>query len=380
MADRQDPFAAFFDMQGEMMREMFGRFAPEAQQAGATGQWAEAAEQLRTMWLDFAEERLAKGPDPANPFDPAQWALLAQGWANAAPPPDPAAAQKLMTEGFQLWQGVAQAMLGPGPDGEGHAPELPRKDRRFADPAWQEHPAYLLLHQTYLMLADYVVHAARSVQGVPEEQRAQLEFATRTLLEAMSPDNFLATNPVVLRRTIETGGQNLVTGMRHLIDDLRRGQLTHTNSSAFALGENIATTPGKVVYETPLYQLIQYSPATEQVLAVPLVIFPPWINRFYILDLTPKKSFIKWAVDQGLSVFGRTARRQAPLAGPVGGQQVGAPVWMMREFIASVVSGTFTGPGLATGVAVSAVLLAIEESLRTGETVTPASLPAWLPA
>lgn len=303
MADRQDPFAAFFDMQGEMMREMFGRFAPEAQQASATGQWAEAAEQLRTMWLDFAEERLAKGPDPANPFDPAQWALLAQGWANAAPPPDPAAAQKLMTEGFQLWQGVAQAMLGPGPDGAGHAPELPRKDRRFADPAWQEHPAYLLLHQTYLMLADYVVHAARSVQGVPEEQRAQLEFATRTLLEAMSPDNFLATNPVVLRRTIETGGQNLVTGMRHLIDDLRRGQLTHTDSSAFALGENIATTPGKVVYETPLYQLIQYSPATEQVLAVPLVIFPPWINRFYILDLTPKKSFIKWAVDQGLSVF-----------------------------------------------------------------------------
>jgi len=97
MADRQDPFAAFFDMQGEMMREMFGRFAPEAQQPSAMGQWAEAAEQLRAMWLDFAEERLAKGPDPANPFDPAQWALLAQGWANAVPPPDPAAAQKLMT-------------------------------------------------------------------------------------------------------------------------------------------------------------------------------------------------------------------------------------------------------------------------------------------
>lgn len=296
MADRQDPFAAFFAMQGETMREVFGRPAPQ----NATGPWAEAAEQLRAMWLDYVEERLANGPDPANPFDPAQWALLAQGWVSV-PPPDPAAAQQFVTEGSQLWQGMAQAMLGSGVEAQG--PELPRPDRRFADPAWREHPAYLLLHQAYLLLADYALRAAKDVEGVPEEQRAQLEFAMRTLLEAISPDNFLATNPVVLRRTIETGGQNLVKGMRHLIDDLRRGQLTHTDASAFALGENIATTPGKVVYETPLYQLVQYSPATEQVLAVPLVIFPPWINRFYILDLTPKKSFIKWAVDQGISVF-----------------------------------------------------------------------------
>lgn len=303
MADRQDPFATFFAMQGEMMREMFGRFAPDAQPESATGQWAEAAEQLGAMWFDYAEERLAKGPDPANPFDPAQWTLLAQSWARFTPSFDPEASQRLMQDGMQLWQAAAGAAFGEAQDGSREPPELPRQDRRFADPAWREHPAYLLLHQTYLMLADYAVQTAKTIEGVPDEQRAQLEFATRTLLEAMSPDNFLATNPVVLRRTIETGGQNLVRGMRHLIDDLRRGQLTHTDSSAFTLGENIATTPGKVVYETPLYQLIQYSPATDQVLAVPLVIFPPWINRFYILDLTPKKSFIKWAVDQGLSVF-----------------------------------------------------------------------------
>ncbi|MGB7417552.1 MAG: alpha/beta fold hydrolase, partial [Erythrobacter sp.] len=108
---------------------------------------------------------------------------------------------------------------------------------------------------------------------------------------------------VVMKRTIEMRGQNLVRGMRHLIADLQRGQLTHTDPEAFKLGENLAVTPGKVVHETPLYQLIQYSPTTKEVLEVPVVVFPPWINRFYILDLSPKKSFIKWTVDQGLTVF-----------------------------------------------------------------------------
>ena len=146
-------------------------------------------------------------------------------------------------------------------------------------------------------------------QGIPsirltnKEKKQQLVFAVEALSEALSPANFLLTNPVVMKRTVETKGQNLVRGMRHLITDLKRGQLTHTDPDAFTLGENLAATPGKVVYETNLFQLIQYSPSTEDVYEVPLVIFPPWINRFYILDLTPKKSFIKWAVDQGITVF-----------------------------------------------------------------------------
>ena len=300
MADRQDPFATFFDMQGEAMREMFGRFTPASGDLPRTdlAQWTETAEQLRAMWLEFANDRLAGGAEAANPLDPAQWMLMTQGWARATPF-DPAATQQLMQEGIRLWQGVVGTMFGA----ESETIELPRQDRRFSDPAWREHPAYVLLHQTYLMLADYFLRAAKDVEGVPEDKKAQLKFATQALLEAMSPDNFLATNPVVLKRTIETGGQNLVRGMQHLIADLKRGQLTHTDADAFTLGENLAATPGKVVHETPLYQLIQYSPSTEQVYAVPLVIFPPWINRFYILDLTPKKSFIKWVVDQGLSVF-----------------------------------------------------------------------------
>ena len=310
MAERQDPLAAFFDMpsllnmQDEAMREMFGRFSPasgDVPQADMA-QWAETAGQLRAMWLEFANDRLAGGAEAANPLDPSQWMLMTQGWARAAPF-DPAATQALMQEGMQLWQSVVGTMFGANGSDGGEPIELPRQDRRFSDPAWREHPAYVLLHQSYLMLADYFMRAAKDVEGVPDDKKAQLKFAIQALLEAMSPDNFLATNPVVLKRTIETGGQNLVKGMRHLIADLRRGQLTHTDADAFTLGENLAATPGKVVHETPLYQLIQYSPSTEQVHAVPLVIFPPWINRFYILDLNPKKSFIKWAVDQGLSVF-----------------------------------------------------------------------------
>src|SRR5690606_9315830 len=109
--------------------------------------------------------------------------------------------------------------------------------------------------------------------------------------------------PVVLERTLETHGENLVKGMERLARDLEKGQLTHTDSSAFRLGETIACTPGKVGFETPLFQLIQYAPQTDEVLATPLLIFPPWINRFYILDLNPKKSFVHWCVEQGVTVF-----------------------------------------------------------------------------
>ncbi|WP_128891043.1 alpha/beta hydrolase [Erythrobacter sp. HKB08] len=304
MSDKQDPFGTFFDLQGEAMREMFAQFTPglaAAAPGSEAAQWAATAQQLQGMWMQFLSEK-ASQQGSANPLDPMQWMTMTQGWApkTAAAPQ---AFQKLMQESMDLWQGVFGTMLGQASGEAKEAPELPRKDRRFSDPAWQEHPAYALLHQTYLMLADYFMHAAKEVEGVPEDKRAQLKFATQALLEAMSPDNFLATNPVVLKRTIETGGQNLVKGMQHLINDLKRGQLTHTDADAFTLGENLAATPGKVVHETPIYQLIQYSPSTEEVLEVPLVIFPPWINRFYILDLTPKKSFIKWAVDQGITVF-----------------------------------------------------------------------------
>ena len=231
-------------------------------------------------------------------IDPAQWLMISQSMVKQMPTGLIEAPAKLAQDTLQLWQSVFQNFTGglgeSKPDAATSADMLPHKDRRFADPAWREYPAFTLLHQTYLMLAEYFQRAVQQMDGLDREKRMQLEFAVNALIEAMSPANFLLTNPAVMKRTVETKGQNLVRGMQHLITDLKR---------AFTLGENLAATPGKVVHETPLYQLVQYSPATDDVYAVPLVIFPPWINRFYILDLTPKKSFIKWAVDQGLSVF-----------------------------------------------------------------------------
>jgi polyhydroxyalkanoate synthase len=242
---------------------------------------------------------------------------MSQGMMKQLPKGGFDAQTKLAQESLQLWKGVfeqfasnvsgtvsgANSKPGTEAGAEASTAHLPRKDRRFSDPAWSEQPAFALLHQTYLMLTDYFQQAVSSMNGLDKEHRKQLKFAVGALSEAMSPDNFLLTNPVVMKRTVETRGQNLVRGMRHLITDLKRGQLTHTDPNAFTLGENLAATPGKVVHETPLFQLLQYSPSTKDVYDVPLVIFPPWINRFYILDLTPKKSFIKWAVDQGITVF-----------------------------------------------------------------------------
>lgn len=303
MADEpspHDPFGGFLDMQADAMRTLWQQFTPNAAPVmhdwGEIAAWGDAGQKLQTLWSGFLDQKA--NPIIGAPFDPAQFVLLSQDWTRVAQ--DAMAAQaKLAEDGMKLWNAIA----GNAMDGGDAEPELPRSDKRFADAAWRNHPAFALIHQTYLMLSDYLVQAAERIEGVDPEKKAQLTFATKALVEAMSPDNFLLTNPVVLQRTIETQGQNLVKGMQHLINDLQRGQLTHTDPNAFTLGENIATTPGKVVHETPLYQLIQYTPATEEVFATPLVIFPPWINRFYILDLTPKKSFIKWAVDQGLTVF-----------------------------------------------------------------------------
>jgi polyhydroxyalkanoate synthase len=306
----------FFDIQNEAMRAMLAGTGSDSQpvpgvDAGELTEWAATAAQLQQLWVDFATyqaqaaaEKTAKG---TNMLDPAQWLVISQSLLGQLPKGLMEAQARFAQDQMQLWSGVMQSFAAGATGGKlGEAPEaaaLPKSDRRFADPAWRAHPAFLLLHQTYLMLADYFRQSVKGMDGLDPAKRQQLEFAVSALAEAMSPDNFLVLNPVVLKRTIDSKGANLVRGMQHLINDLKRGQLTHTDPDAFKLGENLAATPGKVVHETSLYQLIQYSPSTETVLEVPLVIFPPWINRFYILDLTPKKSFIKWAVDHGISVF-----------------------------------------------------------------------------
>lgn len=175
-------------------------------------------------------------------------------------------------------------------------------DRRFADPQW-EHPVFDIVRQSYSIMSDYIVGAADNVQGLDEAERAKMKFTAKMLVDAMSPSNSPFTNPVALEKAIETKGESLQKGMANLTRDLQQGQITHVDPNAFKVGENIATTPGKVVHEEKLFQLVQYTPSTKEVARLPLIIFPPWINRFYILDLTEKNSFIKWCVDQGITVF-----------------------------------------------------------------------------
>ncbi|MBX9795863.1 class I poly(R)-hydroxyalkanoic acid synthase [Sphingomonas sp.] len=214
---------------------------------------------------------------------------------------DPATIERtrdFWAQSMTLWQRFLTPDAAPVAENPDHA-----RDKRFKAAEWRDNPVFDWIRQSYLLVSDHLQRGVEEMPGLDPRQREQMRFATRAIVDAMSPSNFPGTNPQVLQKTIETGGENLLTGLKNMLADIGRGQLTHTDTDAFEVGRNIAITPGKVVKRTPLYELIQYTPTTKKVLSVPLIIFPPWINRYYILDLTPEKSFIKWAVDQGLTVF-----------------------------------------------------------------------------
>lgn len=186
---------------------------------------------------------------------------------------------------------------------EGNPGAAAASDRRFKAEQWRTTPIFGIIADAYLMMCDALLKGVDAIEGIEPRQREKIRFAVRSVTDAMSPSNFALTNPQVLERIFETRGESLLHGIEHMIADMAKGQLTHVDADAFELGRNIAATPGKVIHETPLYQLIQYTPTTEKVLETPLIIFPPWINRFYILDLNPRNSFIRWAIGQGLTVF-----------------------------------------------------------------------------
>ncbi|MBA2932578.1 class I poly(R)-hydroxyalkanoic acid synthase [Sphingomonas sp. CGMCC 1.13654] len=198
-------------------------------------------------------------------------------------------------ESLTLWQRFLDPGSVPAPKGD--------SDRRFSAPQWRDLPLFDLIRQSYQIVSEHMLRSVEAIGGLAPKQQEQLRFATRSFVEAMSPSNFVATNPQALEKIITSRGESLLRGMENLLADLDRGQLTHSNRGAFEVGRDLASTPGKVIHETPLYQLIQYAPTTKEVAKIPLVIFPPWINRFYILDLKPEKSFVRWAVAEGLSVF-----------------------------------------------------------------------------
>jgi polyhydroxyalkanoate synthase len=193
------------------------------------------------------------------------------------------------------------------PSGKPAAAEQARKDRRFKDPAWADNAIFDFIKQSYLIYADTVLSTVRGVQGLDDKAAHTVDFYTRQFIDAIAPSNFIATNPAILRATVESGGENLLRGLANMLDDLQRGggrlAISMTDLNAFRLGEDLAATPGKVVARNDLMELIQYEPATAEVRRRPLLIVPPWINKFYVLDLGPQKSFIKWAVAQGHTVF-----------------------------------------------------------------------------
>jgi len=203
----------------------------------------------------------------------------------------------LWTEAFKMMQGEK-----PHP-----VVDMPARDARFTDPDWENNPYFNVLKQAYFVGSNWISSFVNDAQGLDEHTRMKAQFYARQLQAMMSPSNHVLTNPELLRTTIEEKGANLVRGMRMMAEDIERGQgqlrIRQSDDSGFEVGRNIANTPGKVVFRNELIELIQYTPTTEKVFATPLLIVPPWINKFYVLDLNPEKSFIRWAVEQGLTVF-----------------------------------------------------------------------------
>jgi polyhydroxyalkanoate synthase len=205
---------------------------------------------------------------------------------------------------MNLWQKTTQRLLG-----EDQEPIISpdSRDRRFKDEAWEENTVFDFLKQSYLLSARWIQNSVSDVEGLEPHDARKIDFYTRQFIDAMSPSNFLMTNPEVLKATIDSSGENLVNGLENLLEDIERSKgnlrINMTDKSAFTVGENLAVTKGKVVFRNDLIELIQYEATTKDVNKTPLLVIPAWINKYYILDLQPENSCVKWAVDQGHTVF-----------------------------------------------------------------------------
>jgi len=273
--------------------------------AGAAEQVASIAERSQKIVEDFLASQKEAGPQDPDPLkiggafmeltrqmmaDPARlWEMQTRFWADYA----------------DLWTGAAQRMVGgEAPDAK-IAPEA--GDRRFKDAAWTDNAAFEFIKQSYLLASHHIRKSVAETEGLDDHTARKVEFFTKQWVDAMAPTNFAATNPEVLRATLESKGENLVNGLNNLLTDLERGKgrlaIRMTDDSKFEVGGNVAASEGAVVFENDLMQLIQYTPLTEKVYKAPLLIVPPWINKFYILDLRDSNSFIRWAVSKGHTVF-----------------------------------------------------------------------------
>ena len=260
-----------------------------------------------TQLIRLRAERL-KGDDGYQVIDPRTVATTFQEFVQTAQADSAQLVKeqfKLWTDMTLLWQKTASRFLFNAPVEPVISPSP--QDKRFKSELWVENCFFDYMKQCYLLMSRYVQASVHSVRGVDPHTQHKAEFYTRQFLNALSPTNFAATNPAVLKTTIASRGENLIKGIRNLIEDIERGggrlSLKMSDLSAFQFGKNIAISPGKVIFQNQLMQLIQYAPSTPAVHRRPLLIVPPWINKFYILDLKPKNSFIKWCTDQGHTVF-----------------------------------------------------------------------------
>lgn len=272
-----------------------GQFARNMVRVGVQSQ------QLLANFMQRQAENFGKQPlDPLNLMG--AFTDLLRGMV-ADPAPIMEAQFNLWRDYMNLWERAARRMLG----GESEPVVSPAPgDKRFKDKDWQENQIFDFIKQSYLLTANWLQKTVAKVDSLEPRERQRIQFYTKQFADALAPTNFILTNPEVLRATLQSNGENLVRGLGNLLEDLDRGggQLAiRQTTDVFKVGENIATAPGKVVFRNELIELLQYEPTTAQVYERPLLIFPPWINKFYILDLRPENSFIRWAVDRGYTVF-----------------------------------------------------------------------------
>ncbi|MHC8509744.1 MAG: class I poly(R)-hydroxyalkanoic acid synthase [Rhodospirillales bacterium] len=246
---------------------------------------------------------LGQIPD-ADPLGAGETFMTAAARMAANPLRTAQAQTDLWWDHVELWRRTALRMAGQDVE---PLIEPERGDRRFKDPAWSENPFFDSIKQSYLLTARRLCETVNGIDGLDEKTARNLDFFTRQIIDALAPGNFLAANPQALHAAAETNGESLLRGYRNLLEDLETGggrlRMTMTDENAFEVGRNIAVTPGKVVFRNELMELIQYAPDTPAVHKTPLLITPPWINKYYILDLRPENSFVKWCVGQGHTVF-----------------------------------------------------------------------------
>jgi polyhydroxyalkanoate synthase len=241
--------------------------------------WAEIARALRTVWM-LSLAKPGESMQSAAELNTKMWQSAIDNWNEAG----------------QRWLSFAGQQPADGAKTKGG-------DKRFAAPEWHSNPVYRTLKEMYLMASDWLIKHGKDVEGLDDAERQRLNFHLQQFVDAMSPTLLLVSNPAALRKALETGGASLAAGAQNLLSDLKEGRLSMVDTTTFAPGRNMAMTPGKVVFRNRLIELIQYEPTTKTVHAVPIMIMPPWINKFYILDLQPKNSMVKYLVDQGFTVF-----------------------------------------------------------------------------